>query len=109
MSDTLPTPPELEPIVAELDRFSRQLRWICLNPVETPTTEQLKAVQTFFPLENLLSVRRRLVEGTARVGPFIPNNIEAFCQVAFAPNGLTWHVESPNEADLISMGVESHA
>ena len=66
MSEKLPTPPELEPIVAELDKFSCQLQWICLNAIVAPTTEQLQAVQTFFPSENLLSVRRRLVEGTAR-------------------------------------------
>ena len=109
MSDKLPTSPELEAVAAQLDGFARQLVWICLEPVPAPTETQLRSVQTFYPSENLLSVRRMLTEGRARVGPFLPGDVEAFGQVTFAPHGLLWHTESPNDAELIALGVEPHA
>ena len=109
MSDKLSTPPELIPVVDALDKFAHQLQWVCLDAVASPTPEQLQALQTFFPEENLLGVRRRLIEGKARVGPFIPDTIDAFCQAAFAPHGLLWHTESPSPADLVALGVEPNA
>lgn len=90
-----------------LHSFAGGLVWIRLAVVEKPTPAQLKAVQAHYPKENLLAVRQRMKEGTARIGPFLPEAIRAFASAAFEPFDLAWKEEAATNEDISQMGLDS--
>jgi hypothetical protein len=90
-----------------LRSFAGGLVWIRLAVVEKPTPAQLKAVQAHYPKENLLAVRKRMIEGTARVGPFLPELVRDFASAAFEPFDLAWKEEAATNEDLSQMGLDS--
>ena len=82
--------PAVQQLLKSIDALEDAMAWICLDPVPSPTAAQLKAVQTFYPTENLVSVRRLLIAGDARIGPFDPEMIDDFAAAALRGTGLTW-------------------
>jgi hypothetical protein len=90
-----------------LRSFARRFVWIRLAVVEKPTPAQLKAVQAHYPKENLLAVRKRMIEGTARIGPFLPELVQDFSSAAFEPFDLAWKEEAATNEDLSRMGLDS--
>jgi hypothetical protein len=81
------------------------MKWLCVQADAPLTADQISAVRVFFPQENLLSVRRRIMEGNARVGPLLPETAEEFARSALAGTGLKWDFDAPTEAELDAMGL----
>lgn len=90
-----------------LRTFAGGLVWIRLAVVEKPNPAQLKAVQAHYPKENLLAIRQRMMKGTARVGPFLPEMIGDFARATFEPYGLAWREEAATNEDISKMGLDS--
>lgn len=91
--------------MAMAEQMVRLASYFCLEPVHTPSTEQLVAVQAFFPQEPSLELRRAMIEGRVRIGPFLPGPVLDFAQASLRSAGLAWHVEPPNEQDLARFGI----
>jgi hypothetical protein len=81
------------------------LQWVCVDAVGSPSAEQVKAIQTLFPTDNLLAIRRKLVAGTVRIGPVDPACLDAFADAALAGAGLAWHPDASTEGELDAMGL----
>jgi len=107
MTDKLEYPPELVAKWAELREAARSLKWIHLEPIASPTFEQIQIVKAHFPDENALAIRRRLSEGNARIGPFEAADVPGFAGAALDPHGLKYQIENANDDDLDAMGLDS--
>jgi hypothetical protein len=92
-----PLSPELEAMLQRVADLELHFAWICVDAIPAPTPDQIRAVQTFYPHENLLTVRRRLTEGTAMIGPLDPDAVDDFAAVALLGTGLTWRAKTGAE------------
>src|SRR5688500_10706140 len=79
-----------------LDEIVPTLRWLCIAPVPAPTIAQLRALQAWDPYtgKNLLEVRRALVAGAARLGPFPEGDALVFGEGLLEPADLHWCLET---------------
>jgi hypothetical protein len=91
--------------LAAAEALFRSALFICLEPVEAPTPAQLRAIQSFFPDQNFLALRRAAVAGTLRIGPVPPDALQEFAHLALAGSNLAWHAEPPNAGDLSRVGL----
>jgi hypothetical protein len=73
-----------------MEQLVNWLRMININAVAAPTQAQLRALRTFEPFRttSLVSIRKALVEGPARVGPLSEENAANAVARVLAPVGL---------------------
>lgn len=86
------------------EQLIHECAYLCLDPVDAPTVDQLRAVQAFFPEVNQLALRRELMEGTLRIGPLLPSAVTDFAHLSLRNVGLAWHSEPPSPQDLARLG-----
>jgi hypothetical protein len=98
MSD-MPLSPEAAAIIEGIKQLEASFAWICIDAVASPSPQQIKAVQTFYPTENLLAVRRMLSDGSAKIGPLDPEMVDDFASAALAETGLTWRARTSAELE----------
>ena len=94
-----------EAALRAMEQLYRSYVFICVEPLQSPTAEQLRALQPLFPGQNYLALRKSAVAGTLRIGPVLPDSAPEFARLAFGDAGITWHTEPPNEAELLSVGI----
>jgi hypothetical protein len=94
-----PGHPDHDAMLQRIRAFEESFSWICIDAVASPTADQIKALQTFYPKENLLEIRRRLANGEARIGPIPPDAVDDFAAVALRGTNLSWHAKSGAEID----------
>lgn len=87
------------------EKLIHECAYLCLDPVPSPTSEQLRAVQAFFPDSNHLALRRELIDGTLRIGPLLPSTVTDFAHLSLRNAGLSWHSEPPSPQDLARLGL----
>ena len=90
--------------MAMAEQLVRGASYLCLEPVELPTTAQLMAVQAFFPHDDVNELRRQLIMGAVRIGPFLPGPVLDFALSSLRSAGLDWRSEAPNARDLARLG-----
>ena len=102
------TDPDFEAAEAMLKAAEQLLRctvFICIDPTPSPDSTQLRALQVFYPRENLLSIRKLVISGSARIGPVLPEVAPEFANAALGTSGLTWHLEPPSESYIAQAGI----
>ena len=90
--------------MAIAEQLVRGASYLCLEPVELPTTVQLMAVQAFFPHDDVNDLRRDMLMGAVRIGPFLPGPVLDFALTSLRSASLAWRSESPNARDLAKLG-----
>ena len=93
--------------MAIAEQLVRGASYLCLEPVELPTTGQLMAVQAFFPHDDVNELRRQMLMGLVRIGPFLPGPVLDFAVTSMRSANLAWRSESPNARDLAKLGFAS--
>jgi hypothetical protein len=90
--------------MAMAEQLVRGASYLCLEPVAQPTTAQLLAVQAFFPHDDANDLRRDMLAGLVRIGPFLPGPVLDFALTSLRSAGLAWRGEAPNARDLAKLG-----
>jgi hypothetical protein len=91
--------------MAMAEQMVRAATYFCLEEVELPSTMQLVAVQAFFPNVEAMELRKQMIAGHVRIGPFLPGPVLDFAQASLRGAGLSWHLEPPNAQDLAKLGM----
>ena len=82
----------------------RSASYLCIEPVASPTAAQLMAVQAFFPEDPASELRRAIMEGRLRMGPFLPGGVLDYAMAQLRSVALNWRTETPNAQDLAKLG-----
>ena len=90
--------------MAMAEQLVRGACYLCLEPVDLPTTEQLMTVQAFFPHDEVNELRRNMMTGAVRIGPFLPGPVLDFALTSLRSANLAWRSEAPNARDLAKLG-----
>ena len=91
--------------MAMAEQMVRHAYYLCLEPLPSPSTEELVAVQAFFPQTASHELRREMIAGRVRIGPFLPGPVFDFAQASLRGAGVQWHSEPPNAQDLARFGI----
>jgi hypothetical protein len=94
--------------LAMAEQLVRSASYLCIEPVGSPTAAQLMAVQAFFPEDAALDLRRAIIEGRLRMGPFLPGGVLDYALAQLRSVGLNWRTETPNAQDLAKLGFAAH-
>jgi hypothetical protein len=94
--------------LAMAEQLVRSASYLCIEPVGSPTAAQLMAVQAFFPEDAALDLRRAIIEGRLRMGPFLPGGVLDYALAQLRSVGLNWRAETPNSQDLAKLGFAAH-
>lgn len=101
---TNPDVQAMEEVLRSMEQLLRSTVFICIDATASPTPAQLRALQPFYPSENLLSIRKLVVAGEARIGPVVPDSAAAFAAAALGDCGLTWHPKHPSDEYVAQVG-----
>jgi hypothetical protein len=93
--------------MAMAEQLVRGASYLCIEPVDAPTTPQMLSVQAFFPHDDAHDLRRAIIAGLLRIGPFLPGPVLDFAQSSLRGAGLNWHTEPPNSQDLAKLGMDA--
>jgi hypothetical protein len=90
--------------LAMAEQLVRSASYLCIEPVASPTAAQLMAVQAFFPEDPASELRRAIMEGRLRMGPFLPGGVLDYAMAQLRSVALNWRTETPNAQDLAKLG-----
>ena len=90
--------------LAMAEQLVRSATYLCIEPLGSPTAAQLMAVQAFFPNDPATELRRAIIEGRLRLGPFLPGGVLDFAITSLRSVALDWRNEPPNAQDLAKLG-----
>lgn len=90
--------------LAMAEQLVRNATYLCIEPLASPTAGQLMAVQAFFPNDPATELRRAIIEGRLRLGPFLPGGVLDFAIASLRSVALDWRNEPPNAQDLAKLG-----
>ena len=94
--------------LAMAEQLVRSATYLCIEPVASPTAAQLLAVQAFFPEDPASDLRRAIIEGRLRMGPFLPGGVLDYALAQLRSVALNWRAETPNAQDLAKLGFAAH-
>ena len=94
--------------LAVAEQLVRSASYLCIEPVASPTAAQLMAVQAFFPEDAASDLRRAIIEGRLRMGPFLPGGVLDYALAQLRSVALNWRTETPNAQDLAKLGFAAH-
>lgn len=90
-----------------LQKLIPQLRWLCLEAIQTPSHDQVRIVRGFDPYKNvsIVAVRDAIKGGTVRLGPLNERAAKFIGDSVFRARGFSYTLRVPTEIELREIGI----